>query len=193
MVQSVQPTAACYSLQIGRCQVLNRGLHLDHYKKLQWSKLVKIGVHKMRNKKLNPQLNVSTSLADSYSASQELHPAEWRNAPDGVCKGVGCARQQSKTVTRCFRELEVASQQRKILTKSQKYFISRAVAYSFVRLTTSPMKMRISPNVYCSPGGGFEMFRGRNRNTRRRENCVPVRRRMLGPKKGFLPVCSICF
>ena len=40
---------ACYSLQIGLPQVLNRCLHLD-FEVLQWSKLDEIGVHKIQRK-----------------------------------------------------------------------------------------------------------------------------------------------
>ena len=58
----------CDSFQIGRLQVLNRGLHLD-FEVLQWSKLVEIWG--AQNETINnPQLNVCTSLADSYSSSQ---------------------------------------------------------------------------------------------------------------------------
>ena len=59
---------ACDSLQIGRLQVLNRGLHLD-FEVLQWSKLVEIWGTQNETKN-NPQLDFCTSLADSYSSSQ---------------------------------------------------------------------------------------------------------------------------
>ena len=59
---------ACASLQIGRLQVLNRGLHLE-LEVLQWSKLVEIWDTQNETKNA-PQLNVCTSLADSYSSSQ---------------------------------------------------------------------------------------------------------------------------
>ena len=59
---------ACDSLQIGRPQVLDRGLNLD-FEVLQWSKLVEIWGTQNETKG-NPQLNVCTSLADSYRSSQ---------------------------------------------------------------------------------------------------------------------------
>ena len=46
-----------------------------------------------------------------------------------------------KRLTRCFRELEVASQQHKKLPKSQKHFIARVGVYR----PTSPIETRISP------------------------------------------------
>ena len=59
---------ACDSLQIGRLQVLNRGLHLD-FEVLQWSKLVEIWGTQKRDKN-QPPTERCTSLADSYSSSQ---------------------------------------------------------------------------------------------------------------------------
>ena len=59
---------ACGSLQIDRQQVLNRSLHLD-FEVMQWSKLVEVWGTQNETKG-NPQLNVCTSLADSYSSSQ---------------------------------------------------------------------------------------------------------------------------
>ena len=56
------------SLQIGRLQVLNRGLHLD-VEVLHWSKLVEIW-GTQNEKKNDPQLNVCPSLVDSYNSSQ---------------------------------------------------------------------------------------------------------------------------
>ena len=62
--------AACDSLQIGRLQVLNRGLHLD-FQVLEWSKLVEFEIWGSQNETKNkPQLKVCISLADSYSSSQ---------------------------------------------------------------------------------------------------------------------------
>ena len=57
---------SCYSLQIGRLQVLNRGLHLDFevlhaVVEIWWTQ---------NETKSNPRLNVCTSRADSYSSSQ---------------------------------------------------------------------------------------------------------------------------
>ena len=66
--RSILPTAACESLQIGSPRFLNRGLHLD-FEVLQLSKLVEIWGTQNETKK-NPQLNVRTSLVDSYSASK---------------------------------------------------------------------------------------------------------------------------
>ena len=55
-------------IRLASDQVLNRGLHL-HLEVLQWSKLVEIwGTQNETNN--NPQLNVCTSRADSYNASQ---------------------------------------------------------------------------------------------------------------------------
>ena len=65
---SVSSTAACDSLQIGRPRFLDRSLHRA-FEVIEWSKLVENWVHKMRQKN-NPQLNVCTSLAGSYSSSQ---------------------------------------------------------------------------------------------------------------------------
>ena len=86
---------ACDALQIGRPQVLNRRLHHD-FEVLQWSKLD--GLWGTQNQTTNnPRLNVCASRADSYDTASRKHlqPAKLRDAPDGVCEGVGCARQQS--------------------------------------------------------------------------------------------------
>ena len=63
----------CDSLHIGRPQVLNRGLHLG-YEVLQWSNLVEIWGTQNKTK-ITPQLNVCTSLADSYSSSSQATTA----------------------------------------------------------------------------------------------------------------------
>ena len=57
---------ACDFLQSGRPQVLNRGLPLN-FEVLQWSKLVEI-CGTQNATKIKPQLNVCTSLADSYGS-----------------------------------------------------------------------------------------------------------------------------
>ena len=48
---------------------------------------------------------------------KQLQPAKLRDASDGVCQGVACRMRQTavggsqKRLARCFRELEVATQQ----------------------------------------------------------------------------------
>ena len=59
---------ACDSLQIGRPQVLDRGLNLDF--EVLRSKLVKKWGAQNEAKNNNHQLQVCTSIADSYSTSQ---------------------------------------------------------------------------------------------------------------------------
>ena len=64
---------ACDSLQVGLPQV-HKGLHLD-VEVLRWSKLDESGGTQNETKN-NPQLNVCTSLADSYSSSRATTASE---------------------------------------------------------------------------------------------------------------------
>ena len=62
------------SFQIGLPQVLNGGQRLD-VEVLQWSKLDEFGGTQNETKN-NPQLNVCTPRADSYSSSQATTASE---------------------------------------------------------------------------------------------------------------------
>ena len=69
MIQlSVSSTAACDSLQIGRPPFLNRAPHLD-FGVIEWSKMIDIW-GTQNETKTDPQLDVCTSVVDTYSPSQ---------------------------------------------------------------------------------------------------------------------------
>ena len=115
-----------------------------------------------------------------------------------------------KRLTRCFRELEGATQQHKNLPQSQKYSISREgdLEVATQQQKKSPTIAKVSlftrgsllivrwlhhlrkndfhqKKVCCSQGGYFYLFLVPTRNTSARENYDPVRdRTILGTKKG---------
>ena len=114
-------------------------------------------VHKMRQK---PTPNWTFALhlrTDTQAATaSEIEGRSWWG---------------QKRRTRCFRKLEVATQQHK---KHRKAISFRAREPS--AMAASPMKKRLSPSVCCSPGGCFfNLFLGRTRNSCGRENYVTVR------------------
>ena len=64
------------------------------FRLLQWQQLVDI-CGSQHETKSHPKLNVCTPLRTATAAHKHLRPAKSRHAPDEVCGGVGCVRQQS--------------------------------------------------------------------------------------------------
>ena len=112
----------------------------------------------------NPQLKFALHLRTATVPHKQLQPAKLRDAPDAVCEGVGCARQQSWAARNNSQGVLVNSKLRASITKnpkSQEYLFSRTRAYT---IATSSMKTRLSPNVCCSSGRYYELFWARTRN-----------------------------
>ena len=65
MIRNHFITAACVSLEISPSEVLNKGLYLD----LSGAEVIEIW-NAQNETKHNPQLNVSTSLADSFNSQE---------------------------------------------------------------------------------------------------------------------------
>ena len=98
---------------------------------------------------------------------------------------------RTKQHTRCFRELEVAGQQDKNIVKSLNIPFQATEPRA---MTTSPTRKRPSLNIGWSPGIQFAHTSRRNRNKRRKENCVPVRARLsLVPQKATKDVRHTLF
>lgn len=70
---SVASTVACDAIQIGCPHFFNGGLHVD-FGVVQWSRIVE--VQKTKRYESNPQLNVGTSLEDSYNSPQAVTARE---------------------------------------------------------------------------------------------------------------------
>ena len=70
------------SLQIGRLQVLNKGLHLD-FEVLQWSKLVDIWGTQNETKKQPPTDRLHFICGQRQLLTSNNSPRKFRDAPDG--------------------------------------------------------------------------------------------------------------
>ena len=111
-------SAEAYTSTLRCCSVIEIGRNLVYL------------VQKMRQKE-KKQLNVCTSLVDSYSSSHATTATKLRRTPDGVCEGVGIkssSRRQPETIHEVFlgtRRCEPAAQRTR---KIAKYLISCAGA-----------------------------------------------------------------
>ena len=165
---------ACDSLQVGRLQVLNRGVHLD-FEVLRWSKLVEIGVHKTILKQSPTERLLRLRTATTPHKQQQL--PKFRVTPHRV--RLTAVEGIQKRLTRCFRGLEVASQQHKNLPRSQTHFNSRAGADEYIidektDFTTSLLFTRRM----------IQLFSTRTRKACRPKYFIPVRgSKLLSPKK----------
>ena len=117
--------------------------HLD-FEMLKWSNIVEIWGTQNETKN-NLQLSVCTSLADSYTAHhKQRQPAKLRNAPDGVCEGVGCAIHQSQTAQNDSRGVFMNSKLRSSSVTPPEN--SRSIPFHArepSRMVVSPMKKRL--------------------------------------------------
>ena len=117
----------CESLQIGVALVLTRGPHLN-FEAPQWSK---IGVHKTRQKH-DPQQNVCTSLAGSYSSPQATTARKKLGTLLVRCVTTSGApassHGQPEATHEMFLRVGTCEQQHQNLPESLKHFKSRAGA-----------------------------------------------------------------
>ena len=103
MTQSVSSTAACDSVQVGLCQLHNRGLHLD-FDVLRWSKMVEIWGTQNETKN-SPQLNVSRHLRTATAPRKQLQPAKSGTLLMGCVRASGApdsSRRQPETTHEVF-------------------------------------------------------------------------------------------
>ena len=116
---------------------------------------------------------------------KQLQPAKLRDAPDGVCEGVGCARQQSEAARNDSRGVFVNSNLRPSSTKNSQ---DRKTTSSHARepsaMATSPTKKRFSPRKKLSSRRVFLLILGAYPKRTRKRTLRSCESTILGPKKG---------